>query len=281
MERVIAASTYCVQCLGNRVLNVLKPSKQNHTAAHGMKGGDWHIEPLLGQWAVRSRLQVRMEHRVETVLCFWQALLAPRILFSCSARTWGWSPIPHFVDEEGNAQGLGWGLGTGSTWSLHPFLSPTSYPQTLTTHPWQQGVCGRGRCLWKPSGRAAEGVRWEGLCGAGTLVGECVIAPKSGFCQVNDASAGSGWQATAPCPPRSTRLLCSLAGATASQVSRQWPWNCWFSPAQTQCKFVCLSLKMGIGVRWRLPGHQHNDLFGPGNKRRTEVHKHKALVWKN
>lgn len=70
MERVIAASTYCVQCLGNRVLNVLKPSKQNHMAAHGMRGGDWRIEPLLGQWAVRSRLEVRMEHRVETVLCF-------------------------------------------------------------------------------------------------------------------------------------------------------------------------------------------------------------------
>ena len=142
-------------------------------------------------------------------------------------------------------------------WVLPPSLSfPRNSPEALGIS-WEQGVCGRGRCLWKPLGRAAEGILWEGLSGAGTLVGECVIAPKSGFCQVNDASTGSGWQGTAPCPPRSIRLLCSLAGATVSQVSRQWPWNCWFSgvcPAQTQCKFVCLSLKMGIGVRWRLPG---------------------------
>lgn len=77
MERVIATSPYyCVQCLGNRVLNVLKTIKLNHTSTWD-EGGDWHIEPLLGQWAVRSRLEREDGTQDETVSCFLTSTSCP------------------------------------------------------------------------------------------------------------------------------------------------------------------------------------------------------------
>lgn len=57
-----------------------------------MRGGDWHIEPLLGQWAVRSRLDVRMEHRMKLFHVFNKHFL-PLESFSLAQ-------LGHEADEE-------------------------------------------------------------------------------------------------------------------------------------------------------------------------------------
>lgn len=83
------------------------------------------------------------------------------------------------------------------------------------------------------------------MAGLYSVVEEWTVAAKSGFCQVNDTSADTGWWGTALCPPRRTSI-CSGHTPTAFALG--------MCPEQMLCRFVCLCWRRGIGVNWRLSG---------------------------
>lgn len=143
------------------------------------------------------------------------------------------------------------GAGLGSGNRIHMKSPPTPVPCLVPTDTDYSPL--RARCVWKGTlpvkaiGQSSRRYSVKAFWGWHTSGGVC-DSPQSGFCQVNDASTGSGWQGTARVPKEYKAPLQSGRGHCKSGLQtvalELLILRC---VSSTNTMQVCLSLKMGVG----------------------------------